>query len=156
MSEGNRLEEIRSSVLQFVEAARLEVTPQVRTEEDSFVVDLSGPDEDLLLDNRGELLESVQFILGKVLQRRFGSDTRFLVDCANYRRGREREIADIARHSAERVIKRREPCELSPMNPYERRIVHLALKDVHGVRTESVGDGFMKRVTIHPSQGDSK
>jgi spoIIIJ-associated protein len=156
MSEENRLEEIRSYVGMFVKAAQLQVAAQVRIEEDAFVIDLSGPDEGLLLDRRGELLESVQFILGKVLQKRFGSETRFLVDSANFRRGREREITEIAQRSAERVRKHGEPFELSPMNPYERRIVHLALKDVLGVRTESVGDGFLKRVTIFPSHGDIK
>jgi len=156
MTEEKRREEIRSYVGRFVEAAHLEVTPLVRAEEDAFVIDLSGPDEDLLLDRRGELLESVQFILGKVLQKRFGPETRFLVDSANYRQGREREITEVARRSAERVKKLKEPFELSPMNPYERRLVHLALKDDRGVRTESDGDGFMRRVTIFPSQGNIK
>lgn len=156
MSEEKRLEEIRSCVGQFVAAAHLEVTPQVRAEDDAFVIDLNGPDEDLLLDRRGELLESVQFVLGKLLQKRFGPEMRILVDSANYRHGREREITEIARRSAEKVKKMGEPFELSPMNPYERRIVHLALRDDRRVRTESSGDGFMKRVTIYPSHGQTE
>jgi len=156
MSEEDRLEEIRSYVGLFVKAACLQVTAQVRIEEEACVINLSGPDEDLLLERRGELLESLQLILGKLLQKRFGSETRFLVDSADYRRGREREITEVARRSAERVREHGEPFELSPMNPYERRIVHLALKDVAGVRTASEGDGFMKRVTIFPSHGDIK
>jgi spoIIIJ-associated protein len=153
MSEEKRFEEIRDYVGKFVAAAHLEVTPEVRSEEDGLVIELNGPDEDLLLDRRGELLESVQFILGKVLQKRFGAELRFLVDSANYRHGREREIEEIARRSAERVKRLGEAYELSPMNPYERRIVHLALKDDPGVRTASTGDGFLKRVTIYPGAG---
>jgi len=150
MSEESRIEEIRKVVGQFVAATHLEVTPEVSSENDGLRIDLSGPDEDLLLDRRGELLESVQFLLGRVLQRRFGAELRILVDSANYRLGREREISEVARITAENVKKSGQPSELSPMNPYERRIVHLALQDDRHVRTESLGDGFLKRVTIFP------
>jgi len=152
MPRDDRLEEIRKFAKEFIDATQLEVTPAVRSEEDAIVVEFSGPDEGLLLQRRAELLESLQFLLGKVLQRRFGAETRFLVDSAGFRLGREREIGEIARRTAERVKASSEPFELDPMNPYERRIVHLALKDDRLVRTESVGDGFMKRVTIYPSE----
>src|SRR5882724_2768014 len=140
MSEQVRLEEIREFVARFVEAARIDVVPVVRLGAEGVLIDLNGADEDLLLERKGELLESVQFILAKVVQKQFGPELRVLVDCANYRFCHEKAITETARRTAERVKRIGESCELSPMNPYERRIVHLALSEDPGVQTESSGD----------------
>ncbi|MBI3449042.1 MAG: hypothetical protein HY049_09025 [Acidobacteria bacterium] len=151
MSEQARLEEIRAYVVRFIEAARIDVVPVVRSGDEGILIDLNGPDDGLLVERKGELLESVQFLLAKVVQKQFGPELRVLVDCANYRLGREKEITEMARRTAERVKRIGESAELSPMNPYERRIVHLALSEDPGVQTESSGDGFMKRVRIYPA-----
>jgi spoIIIJ-associated protein len=73
------------------------------------------------------------------------------VDSGGYRKAREEEIAEIARRTAEKARSRGEECVLSPLNPYERRLVHLALKEFPGVETRSLGDGFLKRVAIIPA-----
>lgn len=151
MSEQERLEEIRAFVARFIEASRLDVVPDVREGTEGIQIDLRGADEALLLERKGELLESIQFLLAKVVQKKFGPEMRILVDSANYRVGRETEIQEIARRTAERVKRLGESAELSPMNPYERRIVHLALSGDPGVQTSSSGDGFMKRVRIYPA-----
>ncbi|MGH9797989.1 MAG: R3H domain-containing nucleic acid-binding protein, partial [Candidatus Polarisedimenticolia bacterium] len=73
------------------------------------------------------------------------------VDSGGFRRQREEEIVEIARLTAEKVLAQGEEQALSPLNPYERRLVHLALSEMDGVETKSVGDGFLKRVVIRPS-----
>ena len=77
---------------------------------------------------------------------------RIHLDSAGFRKIREDEVVEIARRTAEQVRARGEESLLSPLNPYERRIVHLALSEVEGVATRSVGDGFLKRIAIYPTR----
>ena len=117
-------------------------------EEGSILVELSGEDRDLVLQNRAELLEVFQYLLNRM----FGNGpTRVVVDCDGYRARKEAELREIALRVSERVRRTGLEEELGLMNPYERRIVHLAVADAEGVTTESEGDGLMKRVVILPA-----
>jgi len=147
------LEEIRPYLETFLNAARIEVEIQLSVERDALVVDLSGDDSQLLLERGGETLDALQTLIGKILPRRFGTTMRVLVDSNGYRSGREREIIEIARRTAETVVKSGQAYELSPMNAHERRVVHLALQDFGGVMTESTGEGPRRRVMILPDTG---
>ncbi len=127
----------------------LEVTFSARGEELALEVDVPAPDRELLLDRKGEALNAVQYLLNRILYRgRKGK--RIHVDSEGFRKQREEEIVEIAMLTAEKVRARGEESVLSPLNPYERRLVHLALQEVEGVETRSLGDGFLKRVAIVP------
>ena len=76
------------------------------------------------------------------------------LDCGGFRAMRLEELKMTARVAAERVQTSKQPFRLNPMTPRERRVVHLALKDIPGVRTESIGAGDERQVVIHPA--DSK
>jgi spoIIIJ-associated protein len=76
---------------------------------------------------------------------------RILVDCDGFRRKKEEELKQIAQRISERVRMTGQSEELGMMNPYERRIIHLAVADEEGVTSESAGNGFLKRVVIFPS-----
>ncbi len=127
----------------------LEVTASARDAGETIEVDLLGPDRDYLLDRRGEALNAVQYLLNRILYRgRAGK--KIHVDSEGFRKIREDEIVEIAVLTAQKVKARGEESVLSPLNPYERRLVHLALRDIEGVETVSLGDGFLKRVAIVP------
>jgi spoIIIJ-associated protein len=153
--ETGPLDEIGDYLERLLALSRLEVSPSLYTERDALVVDFGGPDSELLLDHAGELLDALQVILGKVLPRRFGTTMRVLVDSNHYRVGREREIIEIALRTAGTVASSGKAYELSPMNPHERRMVHLALRDDPHVTTASSGDGEYKRVRILPHHDDT-
>jgi len=117
--------------------------------EPSILVDLSGDDREFLLSRKGEGLIALQYLLNRIIYRgRRGK--KIQVDCGGFRKSREDEIVEIARRTAERAKAHGEECVLSPLNPYERRLVHIALAEVGGVETHSVGDGFLKKITIVP------
>jgi spoIIIJ-associated protein len=120
-----------------------------RAEDGSVRVDLSGEDRDLVVQNRAEVLEVFQYLVNRI----FGGAgaARIVVDCDGYRERKENELREIALRVSERVRRTGEEEELGLMNPYERRIVHLAVAEAEGVTTESEGDGLMKRVVILPS-----
>src|SRR5206468_8533485 len=127
----------------------LDVRAKATDTEEAIVVDLTGRDRDFLLSRKGEGLSALQYLLNRIIYRgRRGK--KIQVDCGGFRKMREDEIVETALRSAERAKARGEQCLLSPMNSYERRLVHLALAEVGGVETRSVGEGFLKRIAIVP------
>ena len=127
----------------------LKVATSARDTGDTIEVEIEGSDREYLLDRRGEALNAVQYLLNRILYRgRQGK--KIHVDSDGFRKVREEEIVEVARLTAEKVKTRGEESLLSPLNPYERRLVHLAIRDIEGVETRSIGDGFLKRVAIVP------
>lgn len=117
---------------------------------ESIQVDLTGPDGEHLLNRKGEGLGALQYLLNRIIYRgRRGR--KIQVDCGGFRKMREDEIVDIAVRSAEKVKAGGQECLLSPLNPYERRLVHIALAEIGGIETRSVGDGFLKQIAIVPA-----
>jgi len=114
-------------------------------------VDFSGRDKDLLLERGAELLHSIEHLAHRALRLEPPFQEKLFLDCAGYRALRVEELKMMARAAAERVQSSRQPFKLNPMNSRERRIVHLALQSVPGIRTESAGFGPSRQVVIHPA-----
>lgn len=128
----------------------LDVRVAARDAGETIEVDVTGDDSGVLLSRKGEALNAAQYLLNRIVYRgRRGK--KIHVDSGGFRRVREEEIVEIARLTAEKVLAQGEEQALSPLNPYERRLVHLALSEMDGVETKSIGDGFLKRVVIMPS-----
>jgi spoIIIJ-associated protein len=127
----------------------LEVRARAEDAPSAIQVDLTGKDRDYLLSRKGEGLSALQYLLNRIIYRgRKGK--RIQVDCGGFRKLHEDEVVEIARRSAEKAKARGEECVLSPLNPYERRLVHIALAEIGGVETRSIGDGFLKKIVIVP------
>jgi len=128
---------------------------EVRGGSKTFFVNLRGKDRRFLLINGGEPLSSLQFLLNKVFGRKKGWNHSILLDSDGFRRRREDRVREMALEAAEGVKATGEAKLLPPMNPYERRLVHLTVKEIPGVTTESQGEGFIKQVLVKPDEGDS-
>lgn len=121
---------------------------------DTAKIDVTGVDESerealgALIGRKGERLSALQHLVNLMLSRRMGAWTRVLVDVEDYRGRRERQLGEIARRAAERVLESGTMLQLEPMPALERRWVHLALRDVPGVATQSIGDEPMRRVVV--------
>jgi len=133
----------------------LELSVTARDTETSIEVDIEGADRDLLLDRHGEALNALQYLLNRIVYRGRGGK-KIHLDSGDYRKSREDEIVEIARRAAEAAKSRGREQLLSPLNPYERRLVHIALAEIDGVTTRSVGDGFLKRVAVMPTGAGTK
>ena len=114
--------------------------------------DLDGRDKEMLLARGGEVLKALEHLAFRALRLEPAFHEKIHLDCAGYRALRFEELRMTARVAAERVESSRQPFRLNPMSSRERRIVHLALKDFPGVRTESVGTGEERQVVIHPAK----
>ena len=145
------LARIQEFLKEFAASSPFEIEFRVTEDPETIRIDLDGRDRDLFLARRGEGLNALQVILGRIASQ-IGSSRAVFLDCGDFRRSRDEELAEIALLMAEKVKKLGEPQSLSPMNPYERRLVHLALKDDPAVETKSDGEGFLKSVVIYPSE----
>jgi spoIIIJ-associated protein len=115
------------------------------------IADLDGRDKELLLERGAEVLKALEHLAFRALRLEPTFHDKIHLDCGGYRALRYEELRMTARVAAERVQTSKQPFRLNPMSSQERRIVHLALKEVPGVRTESVGVGDERQVVIHPA-----
>jgi spoIIIJ-associated protein len=120
----------------------LELTYQVKKRPDIVFLIFDGPDKNILLRNDGALLLAFQHVLNKV------SPVKVQVDCEFFRRRKEKKLKEFAQKVAEQVSDSGRDEVLDFMNPYERRIVHIAVNQVPGITSESLGDGFLKKVKV--------
>ena len=121
--------------------------------EEEVIADLDGRDKELLLERGAELLKALEHLAFRALRLEPTFHEKIHLDCGGYRALRFEELRMTARVAAERVQTSKQSFRLNPMSSRERRIVHLALKEMPGVRTESVGVGDERQVVIHPADG---
>lgn len=114
------------------------------------LADLDGKDKEILLERGAEVLKALEHLAFRALRLEPAYHEKIHIDSGGYRALRFEELKMTARVAAERVQASRQPFRLNPMSSRERRIVHLALKDMPGIRTESVGLGEDRQVVIHP------
>jgi len=119
-----------------------------------LAVYFEGPDQDLLLERTGELLLALEYLAVRIAKLPSGSHDRVRFDAGGLRAGRVEELRLSARVAAERVRASRQPFRFQPMPARERRILHLALQGIAGVRSESEGTGDERRVVIHPATAE--
>jgi spoIIIJ-associated protein len=129
---------------QILEKLPLDINYHTKKKRDLLYIIFEGSDRHILLRKDGALLLAFQHLLNKV------SPTKVQTDCDFFRQKKEQELKDHAQHVAHRVQETGENEILDFMNPYERRIVHVAVNQIQGISSESIGDGFLKRMKIIP------
>ncbi len=102
----------------------------------------------MLVRRDGEGLQALQHLTATAFRRQLGGDQRIVVDCNGFRKDKDLEVKQMARFNAEKAKSSGAAQEMGPLNPYERRIVHLAIAEDPGATSESIGDAFMKTVII--------
>ena len=122
-----------------------------KEEEGVVYINLAGGDRPILLSNSASLLNNIEYLLNKVFHLGRDDSHGIVLDSDQYRQHREGELVLLAKMASEKVISLHKPLSLQPMIPRERRIVHLALAGIEGVRTESNGEGDNRSITIFPS-----
>ena len=132
----------------FVSALGIKASVAVEHAPDGPRLNLAGDEAELLVRHRGEPLKALQHVVDMAFGRSLPDDQRVFVDALEYRKGKDIELRQMAKLLAERVKQTGLDQQLGPLNPYERRIVHIAVAEVPGVTTESIGDAFSKTVHI--------
>ena len=109
-----------------------------------------GPDAANLIGRKGQTLDAVQHLLETIVNRERKPRVRIRVDAGDYLARREENLVKLAQRLGDKVKKSGRPASFSPMPAYERRIIHLALKDDPGLRTQSKGSGELRKLIIMP------
>ena len=130
--------------------AALGITATVDVEEtaDGPRFNLTGEDAELLVRHRGEPLKALQHVVDMSYGRSLEGEKRVFIDALEYRKGKDIELRNMAKFLAGKAKESGLDQQLGPLNPYERRIVHMAVSEIPGATTESVGDAFSKTVMI--------
>ena len=145
-------ESLTNQIVSFVErvvgAMGVQLTTTVEETPDGTRINLQGEDGGILIRRGGEGLQALQHLVATAFRRQLGDDTRIVVDCNGYRRDKDAELKQMAVFVAAKARDTGAPQELGPLNPYERRIVHMVIAEDPTVTSESIGDAFMKTVII--------
>ncbi len=139
--------DILSEILKHVDVPTV-IESDVR--ENHICLNIISNGSGLLIGKRGKTLNSLQYLVNKILQRESGENVSVIVDTENYRSKRESSLVELAQELSEKVKKTRRPLTTGPMNAQDRRIIHLTLKEDSEVRTKSKGEGNLRRVVIYP------
>lgn len=144
--------ELDSQVIAFVQqvvgAMGLDLAAGTEETPDNVRINLSGDGAEVLLRRKGEALDALQVIVNTAFRRDARGDRHYVIDALDYRRGKDAELRQMAQFLIGKVKTSGTPQEIGPLNPYARRIVHLAVSEDAAVTSESIGDAFLKTVVI--------
>jgi spoIIIJ-associated protein len=115
-------------------------------------LEVKGDQQGILIGRHGRTLDSLQFLINRMVNKRLKEPVKVILDVNDYRKNREENLKKMAIRSGEKTKLRGFSLTIGPFNAYDRRIIHLALKEDPLLRTESLGEGDMKRVKIIPSK----
>ena len=140
--------EITEFLQNVVGAMGLTLTPTVEETPDGTRINLEGEDGGVLVRRGGEGLQALQHLAATAFRKQLGDDNRIVIDCNGFRKDKDAELKQMALHMVGKARSSGMPQEMGPLNPYERRIVHMAIAEDPTATSESIGDAFMKTVII--------
>lgn len=129
-----------------LEMMDLHITPELS---EDFKINLTGQDAGIIIGKYGETLKSMEFLLN-LMTRGVDEGERIYLDSDGYRERRELSLQRLALAAARKSVKRGKPTYLEPMTSWERRVIHLTLKDDSSVETKSVGEAPSRKVVVWP------
>jgi spoIIIJ-associated protein len=124
------------------------VTVSARNTDGTITLNIEGDQSGLLIGRKGKTLDALQFIVNKVVNKALEKRTQVVVDSENYRARRKDHLINMALKMGDKAKKMKKPVATNMLNPHDRRIVHLALRDDDMLETKSRGEGLLKKVVI--------
>ncbi len=123
---------------------------------EATIIRLDGEKLGVLIGRRGETMESLSYLASLVANRLEGDYIKLGLDVAGYRGKRESDLTALAQRIGAKVRKTGRSFAMEPMNPYERRIIHSAISQMEGLRSESKGEGKDRRVVIYSTDPEAQ
>jgi spoIIIJ-associated protein len=140
----------RESLKTILKLIPMEATVTARQEDDRIILSIEGDQSGILIGRKGRTLDALQFIVSKIVNKSLDQKVRLVIDSENYRERRREALVEMALKIGEKAKRIKKPITTSPLNPHDRRIIHLALRDDEELDTKSRGDGVLKKVLIIP------
>ncbi len=123
-----------------------------QTEGNRLTLCIEGGNSGILIGRKGQTLDAMQFLTDKIINRKSDARVRVRVDIEGYMETRKSNLKHLAYKMADKAKKTGRPATINQMSAQDRRIVHLALKDDTKVRTQSMGEGYYRRLVIFPKK----
>ena len=139
-----------------VERMGLEVEVEGSFMEGNICLKINGDKEGILIGKHGRTLEALQVLITRMVNKKSKDQVRVVVDIDRYRTRRADSLARMAARIGERVKITGKPVTIGPFNAYDRRIIHITLKEDPSLRTESIGEGAIKKITVTPTKGEGE
>ena len=121
-----------------------------RSDGEEVVFKVEGGNAAVLIGKRGQTLDAIQYLVEKIVNRHSRKRLRLQVDIEGYLENRRRNLENLAQRLAQKAVKSGKPMTIGQLKPQERRMVHVALKADPHVRTQSVGEGLIRKLVIIP------
>jgi spoIIIJ-associated protein len=144
------LEELLEKMQILAEVHSYRAKPEEGDDRTPWVLEIRGRDLGVLIGRRGETLSAIQYITRLIASRDLQRRVNIVIDVEGYKARRAEQLRKLADRMADQAIHAHRTMKLEPMSPYERRIIHVALRQRDDVSTQSVGEGDRRRVTIIP------
>lgn len=119
-------------------------------DEGELILDITGDDLAVLIGRHGRTLDAIQFLVSSIVRRKLGFRYPVVVDIEGYKNRQRERLESIADNAARKAASQSKKINLQPMSPYERRIVHMRLKENPDVTTESEGTGPTRHIVVIP------
>jgi len=145
------VDETEGRITALLDAMGFEARVEVYDAGGFVAADVVTEDTALFIGQKGETIDALQYLINASVNRSRTSRVRIVLDAEGYRQRRVEALQGMAHRSARKALREDRPVELPPMNPAERRVVHLFLRDNPRVTTESEGDGDSRRVLVSPA-----
>jgi len=147
-TDGERAQKFLDGLLQIL---GFNAVTEIVSDEEKVVINLTSTESSRIIGHHGEVLDSMQTLAGAVANIGRTEYKKVVVDCENYRDGRETTLKALAQKIAKKAVEKQRRVSLEPMNPYERRIIHSALADSEEVKTISCGNEPNRYVVVIPN-----
>ena len=156
-SEENPLDLSREILQRIVEAITSDASIAVEETNGRMLLNVTGGNAGALIGKKGQTLEAIQSLVDKIVNKHHRNEDRIRVqvDVEGYLATRKLNLEKLAQRLADKSKRIRKPISLGQMNGYDRRIVHLALKDDPEVMTKSRGEGYMRKLVIFPQKASA-
>ncbi len=151
---GDLLTQVEADLVRLLELMSLESVVSVSSDHENVTVQITGEHVDEIVDQNGKILDSLQYLLRKMIGKKFPEKVIISLDAGDFRAKRNEELKQLGLEYADEVKKNGKTKSIPSLNPSERRVVHLALQDDKEIRSRSVGEGLFKKVLIYrPGKG---
>ena len=118
--------------------------------EEALYLEIKGDQEGILIGRHGRTLESLQILINRMVNKRLAKPLRLVLDIDDYRKRRADTLTKMAVRMGEKAKSKGHPLSIGPFDARDRRLIHIALKEDPSLRTESLGEGDLKKITIIP------
>ena len=147
--DAQKAQEVLENILQ---RFGFETSIEVLEDDDCVTLNIKGDGSGILIGRKGQTLDALQYVVNKIVHRSPNVTKQIIVDTEGYREKRKETLIDLAKRLSEQAKTREGPVSTSPLNPFERRIIHLAIQDDDELTTQSTGEGIYRSVVISPKK----